>query len=314
MVMLRVSLIISTILVSAMSAAATVFVLAPNAENEPDVAPVDSPATPSSPVIATNSAVPEASPPAADVTSLKQELDLLRQQLADAEAERSQLAETVVGLNGQVADLESSALNLASLASLQTADEQTLAESSTNPDTGNRSGSRFPKPPPAKSRYDSLLTAGVDVALADDITARRSRYQLDRLELNDLATREGWVDTDQYRERLDELAAERVDLREELGDETYDAYLFNVGRNNRVMIESIIPGSVAEAAGAQVGDLIMSYADTRIYRVADVQETTRGGSRGESVEMTLEREGQSVSLSVPRGPLGVSLDGLRVSP
>ena len=80
------------------------------------------------------------------------------------------------------------------------------------------------------------------------------------------------------------------------------------------MIESIIPGSVAEAAGVQVGDLIMSYADTRIYRVADVQETTRGGSRGESVEIMLEREGQSVSLSVPRGPLGVSLDGLRISP
>ena len=314
MVMLRVSLIISTILVSAMSAAATVFVLAPNAENEPDVALVEPVAKPSSTVISTDSADPQASAPVTDVASLKQELDLLRQQLADAEAERSQLAETVVGLNRQVADLESSALNLASLASLQTADEQSLAGSSTNPDTGNRTGSRFPKPPPAKSRYDSLLTAGVDVTLADDITARRSRYQLDRLELNDLATREGWVDTDQYRERLDELAAERVDLREELGDETYDAYLFNVGRNNRVMIESIIPGSVAEAAGAQVGDLIMSYADTRIYRVADVQETTRGGSRGESVEMTLEREGQSVTLSVPRGPLGVSLDGLRISP
>lgn len=312
--MLRVSLIISTVLVSAMSAAATVFVLAPNAVNEPELVVVEASATQSSAVLAADRAAREANTPVTDLHSLKQELDVLRQELADAQAERGQLAETVVSLNRQVADLESSALNLASLASLQAADEQSVAESSPNPDSGNGTGSRFPKPPPAKSRYDSLLTAGVDVALADEITARRSRYQLDRLELNDLATREGWVDTDQYRERLAELAAERVDLRAELGDEKYDAYLFNVGRNNRVMIESIISGSVAEAAGVQIGDVIMSYANTRIYRVSDVQETTRGGSRGELVEMTLEREGQFLTLSVPRGPLGVSLDGLRISP
>ena len=96
--MLRVSLIISTILVSAMSAAATVFVLAPNAENEPDVTLVEPVAKPSSTVISTDSADPQASAPVTDVASLKQELDLLRQQLADAEAERSQLAETVLSL------------------------------------------------------------------------------------------------------------------------------------------------------------------------------------------------------------------------
>ena len=148
MVMLRVSLIISTILVSAMSAAATVFVLAPNAENESDVALVEPAAKPTSAVISTDSVDPEASAPVTDVASLKQELDSLRQQLADAEAERGQLAETVVGLNRQVADLESSALNLASLASLQTADEQSSAGSLSNPDTGNRTCLLYTSPSP----------------------------------------------------------------------------------------------------------------------------------------------------------------------
>ena len=312
--MLRASLVISTVIVSALSAAATVFVLTPKATNNPDIAVVES--TPQlSPAARPNATTVESAAASdSDISTLKRELDTLRQQLDDAEAERGQLAETVVSLNRQVADLESSTLNLASLASQQTTNAETNATLPTNPRSGSGNNFRVPVQATAESRYESLLAAGVDVTAADDITERQNRYQLDRLELSDLATREGWIDTDQYRQRLEELATERVDLREELGEETYDAYLYNAGSSNRVLIESIIPGSAADAAGAQAGDLIMSYASMRVYRVRDLQQATRSGSRGELVDLTVDRQGQLLTLSVPRGPLGVTLDGLRISP
>jgi len=307
--MLKASLLISTVIVSAISAAATVYLVVPSEESVSftrDAQPADQTLTP--PV---QSAVNSAS--TQDISQLTREVDVLRTQLEDANAERAQLAETIVGLNRQLVDLESSTLNLASLASNQGLTDEASANRAVGEHVGNGEF-RFPNQPSAESRYDSLIAAGVDAISAEDISARQNRYQLDRLELTDIATREGWIDSDQYRERREELTSTRVDLREELGDDTYDSYLYSSGSNNRVAIESIIPGSAADASGAQAGDIVMSYANDRVFRLRELQQATRGGTRGELVDVTLDRQGQIISISVPRGPLGVTLDALRVLP
>jgi len=313
--MLRASLVITTVFVSALSAAATVFFMTSKSSDAP---------TPVVEFKEAASASEQGDQPKmqaelqADlpklVSTLEQQVSELHQKLEDASAERAQLAETVVVLNRQIVDLESSTLNLASLASQQNVQSDTTSTTRENRRRGNGDGFRLGNESNAENRYENLLAVGVDASSAQNISDRLNQFQLERLELTDLAAREGWVDSEQYRERLRELRETRVDLREELGEDTYDAYLYNSGSNNRIVIESIIPGSAADTAGAQAGDLILSYANLRVFRVRELQQATRGGNRGEMVDVTLERQGQFFSVSVPRGPLGVSLDALRVSP
>ena len=165
-----------------------------------------------------------------------------------------------------------------------------------------------------QERVESLIAAGVDEQTAANIQARRDQQQLARLELIDQAAREGWSDSDQLQQRLSELNAERVDLRDELGDDAYDRYLYESGDANRVSIASIINGSAADTAGLEVDDSIISYDNQRIFRVRELQEATRSGTKGEYVQVFFDRNGQYLSTNIPRGPLGVTLDTSSISP
>jgi len=131
--MLKASLLISTVIVSAVSAAATVFLVLPSSENVSitgDAQPIEQVPTP----FDTSAAM---SAPAQDILKLIREVEDLRTQLEDANAERAQLAETVVGLNRQLVDLESSTLNLTSLASNQGLTNETSANRAVGEHVGN---------------------------------------------------------------------------------------------------------------------------------------------------------------------------------
>ncbi|MBT8135245.1 MAG: PDZ domain-containing protein, partial [Gammaproteobacteria bacterium] len=105
---------------------------------------------------------------------------------------------------------------------------------------------------------DNLISGGVDPVLAEDIVRRKNRIELERLALQDRATREGYLNTQQYFDELEEINIDDVSLREELGDQRYDEYLFNSKQNNRIRISSVILGSAAEQAGIQDGDVVIS--------------------------------------------------------
>ena len=85
------------------------------------------------------------------------------------------------------------------------------------------------------------------------------RKDLERLELRDQAIREGWFRSERYFDELQALQGQNVKLRDEIGDQAYDSYLYQVGANNRVTVTSIIPGSAAELAGIQSGDVVEAY-------------------------------------------------------
>ncbi len=173
----------------------------------------------------------------------------------------------------------------------------------------NRFGTQTPD-----EQLTSLVAAGVGRGAAEDIQYRQDQLQLARLELYDQATREGWQDSEQFADRLNELDDQAVDLRTEIGETDYDRYLFEAGRNNRVVIESVINGSAAQNAGLLSGDLIISYANRRMFTLRELQSATREGSRGEAVQLNVQRGREFLALDIPRGPLGVTLSGIRLAP
>jgi hypothetical protein len=160
----------------------------------------------------------------------------------------------------------------------------------------------------------AMVKAGLAEDVATEIVRRQSQQSLDRLNLRDIAAREGWLGTDRYREELARVDEDAVDLRQELGDEVYDRYLYAAGEDNRVRVEGIIAGSAGEAAGLQPGDLIESYAAEPMLTFADLRDATSAGERGELVQVRVRRGDQTFDTWVARGPLGVHLDMARAEP
>jgi hypothetical protein len=188
--------------------------------------------------------------------------------------------------------------------------EQRLAASSSAGEP-----TRPDRPANEEERRARLLEAGVASELAAEIVGREAKNELDRLELRDVALREGWFGSDRYREELGRLEAQEPDLRAEIGDEAYDRYLYAAGADNRVRIGSVIPGSAAEEAGLAAGDLIEAYDDGRIFTFAGLQDATSEGERGDLVPVDIKRQdGSRLQAWLPRGPLGVRLDRTRADP
>ena len=189
--------------------------------------------------------------------------------------------------------------------------EQRLTAAQTKPAAGTRQRPRSATPDGQRS---ALVQAGLADEAAAELVRRQGQQSLDRLNLRDIAVREGWLGTDRYREELALIQEEAVDLRQELGDEAYDRYLYAAGEDNRVQIDAIIPGSVAELAGLQPGDLIETYAGDQVFNYSDLRDASAGGERGEMVQVKVLRAGQRFDAWLSRGPLGVQLDSAAAEP
>jgi C-terminal processing protease CtpA/Prc len=151
--------------------------------------------------------------------------------------------------------------------------------------------------------------------LAADFVWRQDRNELDRLELRDLAIREGWYRSERYRQELRRLRKEAPDLRAEVGDEIYDRYLFASGRDNRVHVTSVISDSPADAAGIRPGDIVETYGGERIFNQAELRGATTDGELGELVPLQLRRaNGARVQVWLPRGPLGIRMGLTHLDP
>ena len=161
---------------------------------------------------------------------------------------------------------------------------------------------------------ENLVKAGVAQGVAEDIVMRKNQVELRKLELQDLAHRQGYMDTQQYYNELTQIQSEDVDLRQELGDDLYDRYLFDSKQHNRVRITQVILGSEAERVGLINNDIVLSYDDKRVFTWEELKQATSSGTLGEYVNIVIDREGEIFSLAVPRGPLGVQLGYSRSDP
>jgi membrane-associated protease RseP (regulator of RpoE activity) len=161
---------------------------------------------------------------------------------------------------------------------------------------------------------DNLIRGGIDPGFAEDIVRRKNSIELKRLELQDRATRDNYLNTQRYYDELDGINSQDINLREELGDEQYDEYLYNSKQNNRIKIASVMLGSAGEQAGIKNGDIVLSYNNQRMFTWQELKDATAEGQLGEYVSISIYRNGEVYSFSVPRGPLGVQLGAARLKP
>lgn len=241
---------------------------------------------------------------------LQRQVDTLEEDLANATEQMEGLQERLEEAEQGIAQAESETTgNDVHSDGVASSEELREAHRSAFGNNGGNNGrfGGFGRTRSREERISSLQSAGVDEVRASELVQRLDQNQLAELELRDEAARGGWQDSDEFTQRLEQLEAEAPDLREELGDEAYDRYLFANGSTNRVVIGSVINGSAANVAGLQVGDTVLSYAGQRLFNIPELQSATRAGVRGESVQVTLQRDGETLNMSVTRGPLGVTL-------
>jgi hypothetical protein len=98
-------------------------------------------------------------------------------------------------------------------------------------------------------------------------------------------------------------------LRKELGDAEYERYLKAEGRPTEVRVTEVLATSAAERSGLKAGDEIISYGGTRVFDPRDLNTLTMQAAAGGSVTVQVKRDGQSIQVSVPAGPLGVTSGG-----
>jgi len=167
---------------------------------------------------------------------------------------------------------------------------------------------------PAKPNRESLNATGMSDDEADKLLRRMSQQEYQRLELQNNISRNQGTASNTYREQLRELNKNKISLRSELGDDAYDKYLFASQQSNRVKISSVMAGSPAESSGFESNDIILSYNDQKILNWADIRRVTLEGDIGSYATINILRNGESMSLMVPRGTLGVQLEPVQLDP
>lgn len=200
--------------------------------------------------------------------------------------------------------------------------EYALQNISTSVDTGSKLSRSVPvtnnRPSSVFNRriynIDNLIKGGVDAGIAEDIVRRKNSIELKKLELQDRAKRDDYLGTQRYNDELESINQQDVNLREELGDQRYDEYLFNSKQNNRIKIASVMLGSAAEQVGIQKNDVVLSYDNNRMFNWQELKDATSEGQLGDYVSIDIYRDGAIYSFSVPRGSLGMQLGATRLAP
>jgi len=111
-----------------------------------------------------------------------------------------------------------------------------------------------------------------------------------------------------------QVPADITAIREEFGDATYDSYLYASGQPNRVEVASVLRSSTAVGAGVEPGDYLRSLDGQPLYSVRDLTARIRDGSPEQTYALTIERNGETIDVWVPGGPLGVRVTGAVVDP
>jgi S1-C subfamily serine protease len=73
----------------------------------------------------------------------------------------------------------------------------------------------------------------------------------------------------------------------------------------------VLASSPGERAGLKPGDEVVAYDGKRVFDLRDLNSLTFEGTAGESVTVSVRRDGQTVHLTMPRGPLGIVGGGFR---
>jgi hypothetical protein len=153
----------------------------------------------------------------------------------------------------------------------------------------------------ADARAARLVEAGFAPGQAEWILQRESQLQMEALQARYEAERTG----DAMNFFQSRNAASDA-MRNELGDAEYERYLAATGRPTSIAVSAVLDSSPAQRAGLRPGDEITSYDGKRIFSMSDLTRQTMEGQPGEQVVVDILRDGVSMQMVVPRGPIGVS--------
>lgn len=232
-----------------------------------------------------------------DETSVDQKISLLEARLAEQSTATSLLQVRLDELSAEIAAIRTDAAAAPALIRPEVASPHPAA------------------PPRARQTVDysksamqrALEAAGLDAETAEGIKLHGDQLAMTEMYLRDQATREGWLDSQRFREEMEAIDEQRTSIRDDLGDDGYDRYLFALGHTNRVIVNDVMFDSVAEDVGLQTGDLIISYGETRVFAPDELSSQTRAGTAGDPITVEVVRNGKRFDVEVPRGPLGVRI-------
>lgn len=221
-------------------------------------------------------------------------IEALEQAVSQEQYARQLLQEEIIVLTDELESLRA-------VAAPDTAESAEEAPPSSRESEWERRRARYAERNSTEARTERLVEAGIDPGLAGWIVQREQELQMDSLQARYDAGRSGDA-TDYSRERYSSSAA----LRQELGDENYERYLEANGRSTSVGVSSIIGSSPAQAAGLMPGDEIVRYDGNRVFSMSDITEATMIGEPGQSVVVDVMRDGLTMQVVMPRGPLGIT--------
>lgn len=184
----------------------------------------------------------------------------------------------------------------------------------TSTEVENDSVDSVPENREPQSRLELFINAGFDETQAADLQKREDELAMQELYLRDQASREDWINSPRFRKEYRELQQNRYSIRDELGDDDYDRYLYAIGQPNRISVMQVLETSPAKQAGLAEGDLILSYDGKRVFSLRELSALTAQGDAGESVPMNISRDGQQLQIWIPRGPIGFQSGGDSANP
>lgn len=150
-----------------------------------------------------------------------------------------------------------------------------------------------------------------------EISQMKNQYEsieMEKLYLRDKAIRENWIGTQRYSDELGVLNSKFETFRNAVDDTVYETLLYATGQPNRVVVQDVMRNSPAFLAGIKAGDQILQYSNERIYSAFDLRKSITSGDLGEEVKINLSRDGNKMTVYLPRGPLGIRMESASIEP
>jgi hypothetical protein len=153
----------------------------------------------------------------------------------------------------------------------------------------------------ATDRRENMIEAGLSPDRADLILQRESEIRYESIQARFDAR-----NSEEPQDPFDPSLNPEAMLRAEIGDTEYEMYLEANGRPTSVGISSVMASSPGERAGLQPGDEIVGYGGQRVFSTSELMQHTMTGGEG-NVVVDVMRDGTSMQIVLPRGPIGVEI-------
>lgn len=245
----------------------------------------------------------EGAPLARRLSEIETALALERYEREALAAELAELRTVLAGSPAAAAAAESGGRREAQL------DQERDARAAIESRGRERSPDGFPTTEAEREQYrrqrqlENFIEAGLAPDRAQYVMQRQEALQYEALEARYAASQNGASAGEVANLNVDSL------LREELGDADYEKYLEGSGRPTTVLVNEVLQNSPAQAVGILPGDEIVAYNGERVFDIGELTERTNALKPGQTVALSIERDGLPMQVFVASGPIGISGGG-----